>query len=53
MKFTFSPRFHKSHYEQLLRELGDEIDTYRVISGGNVKDVMDTIHISHPVLKKY
>ena len=53
MKFTFSPRFHKSHHEQLLRELGDEIDVYRVISGSNVKDMMDTIHIIHPVLKKY
>ena len=53
MKFSFSPRFQKSFYEQLLRELGEEIDTYRVISGSNVKDMMDALHISHPVLKKY
>ena len=53
MKFTFSPSFHKSFYEQLLRELGEEIDTYRIISGSNIKDMMATIHISHPILKKY
>ena len=53
MKFTFSSRFHKSLYEQLLRDLGGDINTYRIISGTNVKDMMEAIHISHPVLKKY
>ena len=53
MKFTFSSRFHKSLYEQLLRDLAGDINTYRVLSGSTVKEMMDTIHISHPVLKKY
>ena len=53
MKFTFSPQFHRSSYEQLLRDLGGMINTYRVISGSSIKDVMDTVHISYPILKKY
>ena len=53
MKFTFSSRVHKSLYEQLLRDLAGDINTYRVLSGSTVKEIMDAIHISHPVLKKY
>lgn len=52
MKFTFSPKFQKSLYQQFLCELGEEMEAYRLISGINVKDMMAALHISHPILKK-
>ena len=53
MKFTFSPNFRHSQYCQLLRDLGAEIDTYRLISGTNVRELMSALHISHSILKKH
>ena len=53
MKFTFSSNFRQPLYQQLLRDLGNEIDTYRILSGVNVKELMAALHISHPVVKRY
>ena len=53
MKFTFSPDFRTSLYQELLQRIGSEIDTYRQISGITVKEMMAAVHISHPVLKRY
>ncbi len=53
MKFTFSPKFRLKLYARLLRELAEELDTYRVISGTNMKEMMVALNISHPILKKY
>lgn len=47
MKFSFSPLFRQSLYEQLLRALGLEIDAYRQLSGITVKELMDHLHMSH------
>jgi len=52
MKFSFSPKFRQSFYGQLLRELGDEIETYRIISGCNITEMMSALNISYPILKK-
>ena len=53
MKFTFSPKFRQQLYQQLLHDLAAEIDIYRLICGINVKEMMTTLHISHPILKRY
>ena len=53
MKFSFSPRFRRSFYEQLLRELCEEIETYRLISGSNITEMMSALNVSYPILKKY
>lgn len=52
MKFTFSKKFRLSIYAQLLRVLAKEIETYRLISGVNITEVMAELNISHPILKK-
>lgn len=52
MKFTFSPNFRQEHYQQLLRDLGVEIEAYRLISGINVRELMSALSISHPILKR-
>ena len=52
MKFTFSSKFRQSLFKELLHELGAEMDTYRLITGSNIKDMMATLHISYPTLKK-
>lgn len=51
MKFTFSSRFRQSLYQQLLRDLGAEIDTYRQVCGINVRELMTALHVSHPNIK--
>jgi hypothetical protein len=53
MKFSFSPKFRQSFYRQILRELGDEIETYRMVSGCNITEMMSALNISYPILKKY
>ena len=53
MKFSFSEKFRLSFYAELLRDLSTEVDTYRVIYGINIKDMMADIHISYPSLKVY
>lgn len=53
MKFTFSSKFRQPLYQQLLCDLGNEIDTYRILSGINVKELMTALHISHPIVKRY
>ena len=52
MKFTFSPDFRQSYYQQLLSVIGAEIDTYREISGTTVKELMANLHIGHTVIKR-
>jgi hypothetical protein len=53
MKFTFSPKFRQLLYQQILAGLGAELDNYRLILGINVKEMMQDIHLSHLILKKY
>jgi hypothetical protein len=53
MKFTFSEKFWLQRYQALLKELGCEIDDFRLMSNCSVKEMMADLHISHPVLKKY
>lgn len=53
MRFTFSSKFRQSLYQRLLKELGGEIDDFRLICGCRVKRMMSDLHVSHQVLKKY
>lgn len=53
MKFSFSSNFRQQHYQQLLREIGAELDAYRLILGINVTEMMAALHVSHPVVKRY
>lgn len=53
MCFTFSPKFRQLLYQQILAGLGAELDNYRLILGINVKEMMQNIHLSHLILKKY
>ncbi len=53
MKFTFSSEFRQSLYQQLLQEIGAELDTYRLILGINVRELMTVLHVSHPHIKRY
>ena len=52
MKFSFSLKFRLSLYSRILKDLANEMDTYREISGTNLTEMMDAIHISYPILKK-
>lgn len=53
MKFTFSPLFRLSDYEQLLREVSGEIDEYCHLYGIRTRDMKADLHISYSKLKKY
>ena len=53
MRFSFSSKFRQNHYQALLKELGEEVDCFRLFCGCTVKKMMADIHISYPVLKKY
>ena len=53
MKFSFSLKFRLSLYSRILKDLAKELDTYREISGTNLTEMMDAIHISYPILKKF
>ena len=52
MKFSFSLKFRLSLYSRILKDLAKDLDTYREISGTNLTEMMDAIHISYPILKK-
>ena len=53
MRFTFSKDFRQPAYASLLRGIGRQMETLRLISGCNVKRMMADLSISHPSLKKY
>lgn len=53
MKFTFSSNFRQSLYQQLLSVIGAEIDTYRQISGITLSEMMDNLHMSYPIIKRF
>ncbi|MBO5594329.1 MAG: hypothetical protein J5931_06975 [Prevotella sp.] len=53
MKFSFSSKFPQRVCRQLLRALGAEIDNYRLILGVNVTELMTSLGISHPIIKRY
>ena len=53
MRFTFSPKFRLKLYARLLRELAEELDTYRVISGTNMTEMMTVLNIRKKKKKKY
>jgi len=52
MKFSFSGKFRQSHYQALLREVGEETEFLRLWSRCRVKEMMADLHVSHQVLKK-
>ena len=52
MRFSFSKDFDLALYQRLLRNLASEIDTYRLVCNVNVRDIMESVHISHKTLKK-
>jgi len=51
MKFTFSKDFQQSLYGSVLNEACDILDSFRLENRCNVKDMMKSIHFSHPILK--
>lgn len=53
MKFTFSSNFRQSLYQLLLSVIGAEIDTYRQISGITLSEMMDNLHMSYPIIKRF
>lgn len=52
MKFTFSPQFQCSIYQQMLCRLGELVDTYRMIGGINYSAMKADLHVGFRVLKK-
>ena len=53
MKFSHSGKFRQSHYQALLREIGEETKFLRLWSRCRVKEMMADLHVSHQVLKQY
>ena len=51
MKFTFSSKFMQHLYARMLRDIAAEIETYRLISGVTVRELMADLHISHAIIK--
>ena len=52
MRYTFSDDFETDRYKACLEEIGMLIEQLRKESGGSIKPMMASVHVSHMILKR-